>query len=413
MSRRAIVRTTPLMRKALVSVVVIGLALMAVKVVVASGTKHGVAYFTSVTSVYPGDKIRILGITVGKIDKIEASDDRVRVEFSYDSKHKLPSDVKAAIVAPTLVATRFIQLSPAYTSGPVFPDGGEIPVGRTASPLEFDDLKTELSRLSTALGPSADGSDGSLARFLDTAAEAGAGQGAKFNTMIRNLSEGLRTLSEGRGDIFATVENLHVFVGAIAAMDDEIVGFNRRLANVSDLLSDNSDELTTAITSVTRAAAKVDRFLKENRPELKRSLVQLSDVTGNLADSRDNLATLLHTGPNTLTNFVNMFDWRVRQYTGALIVDNAYAPGELACALVSTQLADQEENETGCLTLFGPLLNALSILPPVGVNGPLKGGGTYEGPQLPPDPVTKDFGLRFGPNGPISDLPSVQEGNER
>ena len=357
-------------------VIVLVLVFAAVKVLT-GGDKHGVAYFKSVTSVYEGDKVRILGIEVGTISKIIPEGDRVKVEFSYDSKYDLPQDVKAAIVSPTLVATRFIQLAPIYSGGPKLKDGGEIPMDRTASPLEFDDLKTELSRLSTALGPTADGSDGSLARFLDVSAEAGKGQGEKFNEMVTNLSDALATLSEGRGDIFGTVRNLDVFISAVAKMDTQVVDFNSRLADVSDILDDNGGELTTAISSVDRAARLVDKFLAENRPELKKSLTKLSDVTGNLADSRDNLATLLHIAPNTATNFLNMFDQKTASYTGGLMVDNLNAPGELACALITNQLAEQDQTSQGCLKTLGPLLNAFSIPAlPGGLSGPMTGGNT-------------------------------------
>ena len=39
----------------------------------------------------------------------------VRVDMTYSSDYKLPADVKAAIITPTLVADRFVQLVPAYS----------------------------------------------------------------------------------------------------------------------------------------------------------------------------------------------------------------------------------------------------------------------------------------------------------
>ena len=61
------------------------------------------------------------------------------------------------IVAPNLVAARYVQLTPAYeSSGPTMPDGAVIPVERTAVPVEWDEVKAQLTRLATELGPTSD-----------------------------------------------------------------------------------------------------------------------------------------------------------------------------------------------------------------------------------------------------------------
>lgn len=368
----------PSPRTMVVAVVVALIAVVAVVVVAGSGKKHGVAYFESVKSVYPHDKIRILGVEVGTIDDIVPEDDRVRVEFSYDSKYTLPADVRAAIVSPTLVATRFIQLDPAYADGPRFPDGGTIPAERTVSPLEFDDLKSELSRVAKALGPDGLDRTGALSDFLDVAAQNGNGQGKRFNVMIRELSGALETLSEGRGDLFGTVRNLQVFVSAVAAMDTQVAEFNRRLGGVSDVLADNGDELTAALKSVDKAARLVRTFVRDNRPGMSEATHQLAGLTTTLAGSRDDLATLLHVAPNTLTNFFNIFSPRMSAFTGGLMVDNLATPGHLVCALIANQVGDPAAGEKACNSYLGPLMNQLRVqAPPIGTGGPLimPGGG--------------------------------------
>ncbi|WP_443987526.1 MlaD family protein, partial [Mycobacterium marinum] len=74
-----------------------------------------VAYFENSNGVFTGDEVRILGVPVGKITSIEPQPESVKVSFWYDSKYKVPADAKAAILSPTLVTSRAIQLTPAYT----------------------------------------------------------------------------------------------------------------------------------------------------------------------------------------------------------------------------------------------------------------------------------------------------------
>ena len=62
--------------------------------------------------------MRILGVPVGKVDKIEPQPTRVKITFWVDDKYKVPADAKAVILSPQLVTARAIQLTPAYTGGP-------------------------------------------------------------------------------------------------------------------------------------------------------------------------------------------------------------------------------------------------------------------------------------------------------
>ena len=111
---------------ALVVVMVAGV-LVAVRATGQSARTMVVGYFDNSTAVFPGDDVRILGVPVGKVDKIEPQPERVKISFWVDRKYKVPADVNAVILSPQLVTGRAIQLTPAYTSGPTLQNGAEIP----------------------------------------------------------------------------------------------------------------------------------------------------------------------------------------------------------------------------------------------------------------------------------------------
>ncbi|EUA87167.1 mce related family protein [Mycobacterium ulcerans str. Harvey] len=112
-----------------------------------------VAYFENSNGVFTGDEVRILGVPVGKITSIEPQPESVKVSFWYDSKYIVPADAKAAILSPTLVTSRAIQLTPAYTGGPAMSDNAVIPRQRTAVPVEWDDVRAQLAKLTKELQP--------------------------------------------------------------------------------------------------------------------------------------------------------------------------------------------------------------------------------------------------------------------
>ena len=97
-------------------------------------TNTVVAEFPQTLALYPGDKVQIMGVRVGQIEKIEPAGDKMRVTFHYDSKYKVPANVTASVLNPSLVSSRTIQLAPPYTGGPVLEDNAVIPIDRTQVP---------------------------------------------------------------------------------------------------------------------------------------------------------------------------------------------------------------------------------------------------------------------------------------
>ena len=116
---------------------------------------------------------------VGKINSIEADGTQARITMSIDRGVPIPADAKAVIVAQNLVAARYVQLTPAYRrgSGPKMASGAVIPIDRTAVPVEWDEVKNQVMRLATDLGPKGSVSATSVSRFIDSAANALDGNG--------------------------------------------------------------------------------------------------------------------------------------------------------------------------------------------------------------------------------------------
>lgn len=408
-----------LVRRLVAVVIVTTLAVATTLIVTNPGTRTAVAYFDSVKHLYGGDKVKILGIEVGEITAVVPQDDRVRVEFEYDAEQTLPADVNAVIVSPTLVSTRFLQLDPPYKGGAELRDGATIPRQRTATPLEYDDLKEQLAKVSNDLGPGGINEQGALNEFLDVGAANAKGNGEAFRKMVGELSSAVQTLSEGRGDIFGTVKNLQILMSALAGMDKQLASFNKRLGGVGDLLHDNSGELAGALGQIQRAGSEVTRFLRKNRGELSANVSGLAELTRTLAQQRDNLATILHVGPNTLTNFFNIFSPRAPAYTGSLVVDSAMTPADLVCGAMAVQAAqDAQRGQQWCASYLGPLLNVLRINAlPGGVRALTMDGGGRPTDQPPPGrpdrPEDPDTGLQVPELPGVGGLLVPQQGTQR
>lgn len=271
------------------------------------------AYFTRTVGLYPGADVRILGIRVGEVTSVDPVGDAVKVELKYDAKYRVPANAQAVIVNQTLVADRYVQLTPAYKGGAVMADGATLTTSRTVVPVEIDDIGGSLNDLSKALGPegaNAPGEDGTgaLSELLRVGAENLDGQGEDIRATIENTSKALSTLSTDRGDVAETIRNLRIITDAMKANDQQIKSFSGHLNEVSAQLAGEKEELSAALNTLGPTLRNVQRFVKDNRSELARNVRQLAQITGVLVKEREALAEILQAGPLAVNNLARAYD---------------------------------------------------------------------------------------------------------
>lgn len=319
------------------------------------------AQFPSTTGLYAGDDVRVLGVKVGSIQSIDPNGTGASVVMNVDRSVDIPADAKAVIIAPSLVAARFVQLTPVYTGGDTMADGAEIPLERTAVPVEWDEIKTELTKLSDALGPQGGADRGSLGNFIDTLGDNLDGNGESLRDTLRELSDTMKTLSDGRTDLFGTIRNLQVFVSALSSSNQQIVQFGGRLQSVSSLLADTSDELGTALQDLDVAIGDVNRFVTENRASLTEQVGRLADATAVLVEKRPQLEQVLHVAPNALANFKDIYTPKQGSVNGVLAASNARNPINMVCGLIAgLETNDSDRSADLCAQFLGPVLNSIT-----------------------------------------------------
>ena len=211
-------------------------------------TKAVVAHFPRAVSVYPGTDVRILGVNVGRVTAVVPEGNSVRVEMEYDAQYTVPADAKAVIVTPTLVADRFVQLTPAYDGhGSVMADGADIPLPDTAVPVELDRIYASLRDLSVALGRNGVNKNGTLDHLLTSSAKALDGNGELGHQMLTNLAAATETFGKGSENLFASVDQLARFTQVLSANDTVVRAFMRDQAGLSSSLVTERAELQNAV----------------------------------------------------------------------------------------------------------------------------------------------------------------------
>lgn len=273
-----------------------------------AGTKSVTAYFPTAIGLYQDNTVRVRGVDIGRIESIEPEGGRVKVTMTYDRTVQVPADAQAVIVAPSLVSDRYVQFTPNFAGGAELADGAVIPEERTAVPLEVDDLYRTLIEVSETLGPEGANKDGSLSRLLNTLAKNFKDNGKALNATINKLGKASGTLAGNKDDLFATITNLAKFSKTLAASDSDIREFQQRLADVSGFLADERQNLADTVKLLGSTLGKVRAFIDENRDSLRSNVDKLASVTQVLVDQRAALAEIFDLAPVALGNVINSYN---------------------------------------------------------------------------------------------------------
>ena len=210
------------------------------------------ATFSRAVQVFPGGKVRVLGVDVGLITEVRNVEDGVAVSFTVDDPDvQLPADVQAAVVPVSLLGERYIQLFPAYRGGPTLQEGDVIPLERTAVP---------------AIDPN------TVSGFVSGAARLLEGNGAKLNSLIEHAAGVMETLSGKRDALAEIVVQFERLTVALATRQEELgrlidtyntvartLTTNRTALELASLLIDHRKPLHQDIRALTRTGRTFDR----------------------------------------------------------------------------------------------------------------------------------------------------------
>ncbi|MGA5546192.1 MCE family protein [Mycobacterium sp. NPDC051198] len=363
---------------------------------------HVVGFFANSNGIYPGDEVRILGIPVGRIDRIEPQQQLVKISFSYDAKYPVPADVKAVVLSPSLVAVRAIQLTPAYSVGPQLTDGATIPQERTAVPVEWDDLRVQLQKLTESLQPNAPGGVSALGGLVNTAADNLRGQGPGIHDTLVKMSQAFSAFGDHSTDLFSTVKNISTLVSALQDSKEVLRMLNVNLAEVTGLLSNDPDEIGKALSGVNDVVGDLQTFVADNRESLGTSSDKLAAVTTTLNESLGDVQQSLHLLPTVLQNFVNIYQPAQGALTGVLALNNFADPISFLCgAIQAASRLGAEQSSKLCVQYLAPIVkNRQYNFLPVGQN-------LFVGAQARPNEVTYSEDWLRPDHVPQSDAPAA------
>jgi phospholipid/cholesterol/gamma-HCH transport system substrate-binding protein len=299
--------------------VVVAAALVAGGVLLYQAAHQGkqiIAMFGETIGVYPGSTVRVLGVPVGTVNAVQPQGGLVKVTMTLDHGIAVPASAKAVVIAPSVVADRYVQLTPAYTSGPQIAAGTVIPVSRTAVPVEVDQVYASLNKLAATLGPSGANKNGALSDLIKSGAANLAGNGAYLHQMITQFGGLSKTLGGSAGNLYTSISNLQRFTTMLKDNNGQVKLAEQQLAQVSAFLAGDRQNLAAALSQLATALGQVQNFVASNRGLIKSNVSKLAAITSILVKERASLAEALDTAPLAADNLLGAYDAAHRTLDG-------------------------------------------------------------------------------------------------
>jgi phospholipid/cholesterol/gamma-HCH transport system substrate-binding protein len=224
------------------------------------------AVFSSASLLTKGDDVRVAGLTVGSVKKVEIHDrNHALVTFSVKSDVPLTAASHADIRFLNLVGDRYMALTQGEPGAERLPSHGVIPMSQTTPALDLTALFNGFQPLFAALDPQEindlsmnlvkvlQGEGGTIQGLLARTASltnALADRDELIGSVINNLSGMLETVDSHHQQLDDLVVQLKDWLGNVAR-DRNVIG--RSVENISTL----ADELATLLVQ-SRPAIKGD-----------------------------------------------------------------------------------------------------------------------------------------------------------
>jgi phospholipid/cholesterol/gamma-HCH transport system substrate-binding protein len=302
-------------------------------------TREYKAEFTDATGVVKGDDIRIAGVKVGTVKKVEIVErTRALVTFTVERTTSLSKATRADIRFRNLVGQRYISLSDAIGDTERLAEGATIPVSQTSPALDLTVLFNGFKPLFEALTPS------DVNKLSYELVQVFQGEGGTLEGLLAHTASVTSTLADRDAIIGALIDNLNEVLAHIGSRDDQL---NRLISTFRTFVGGLKGDRRAILGSLDEISTLTDEtagLVQGIREPFVEDIKQLRTVAENLDRNKGELDRALQVLPIKLEKvgrtaiYGSWFNFYLCQFQGNVRVAGVTVPvqyntGSDRCAL--------------------------------------------------------------------------------
>lgn len=316
-------------------------------------------YFESVSGLYDGNDVAVLGMPVGQVTSVEPQGNRVKVTFTVDKNVKIPADATAAIVNTSIVTTRHIELSPTYSSGPTLGDGGV--VKNAKDPVEIGELLDSIDKLTSALGGDKPGS-GPVADLLDIQYGITKDNGVRLRKAIDQLAKTGKIGADNGDALVDILKSVNELTTKLVAGYPKMKAFSDTMTSVSSMLQAQSPGLLATLANLNQMLKNTTEFLSSNVGTISAESTRMAALAANLSDYSRQVVETVDLGPLLFQNLSNSISAEQGAWRAQVLLDKSLLDNEMLSRFCEAINLQKDGCRTGQLKDFGPDLGVFSAL---------------------------------------------------
>ncbi|WP_163804611.1 MlaD family protein [Mycolicibacterium anyangense] len=254
---------------------------------------------------YVGNPVTQMGFPIGKVKSVTPSAKSVRVDFTLTDDRPLPSDVRAVVRSPSVLADRALEMVGNYEKGPRLKPGECVPLDRSLTPKSLSQVIGSTTEFVNAINPKDSTNVGGTVAGLDQLMR---GNGEATNKLLTSTSALLdspdRAISE-MGSIVTNLADLTTFLSDVRGPMKQILldavtttpDLNRSL--------DGGTRLVRPFPALITAVGDLEQHAGD---EIQLTLDSMSDALRKMTPHANAMADLFNPVPwwiNTFANHVN------------------------------------------------------------------------------------------------------------
>lgn len=209
------------------------------------------AVFTSVAGLDIKAAVRMAGVKIGAVEKIELADSRAKVIMRIEPGVNIPRGAEAAVKTMGLMGERYVEIIPSKTPG----DG---PRSSNNDPPERSAYLQNGEQIAVTVSPSdVDHLVAQLSAISDDIKQVTASLRQVFGT-----ERGARSMEDILADLRGTMSNIKDFSHTLRSNGSELVMRMNELAeNLNGVVNDNRDNLKVTLENVREASRSAELAL--------------------------------------------------------------------------------------------------------------------------------------------------------
>lgn len=231
---------------------------------IAGPTNSYSAIFSDASGMAPGDDVRVAGVRVGRVDRVQLAGTAAKVQFRVQRSQKLFKNTIASVTYQNIIGQRYLGLAQgAGDNHEILPDHGQIPIERTNPSLDVSYMLNGFEPLFAELDPE------QIDNISNAAVLALQGNRTSMLMLITQASHMAETFAGPDEVLSALITNLDQLLTDLAKQSTNMENMIRQSRDTMVTLANQREPLVDSVGSINATMARLSTIVDNIAPDLE------------------------------------------------------------------------------------------------------------------------------------------------